>query len=218
MENYLFYAYLNFAKDNKQTFWPKLLSQPKAIIIIFSLVFVSCLSASVFALFNCLIGVIISITVELIFGGIFCWLSDKHHIDFCFEEYSKYKKYCNDLFLWMKSFDVNSIKDVKIVFDRITIKIDKMKAERESSNARLDKWLQILIIPVVIAIITAIVAKQISIEEMISYSISIIVLFAIIYGTILIFREISYLPQKHRIAQMECFANDLQAILDINKA
>ena len=118
----------------------------------------------------------------------------------------------------MKSFDVNSIKDVKIVFDRITIKIDKMKAERESSNARLDKWLQILIIPVVIAIITAIVAKQISIEKMISYSISIIVLFAIIYGTILIFREISYLPKKRRIAQMECFANDLQAILDINKA
>ena len=72
MENYLFYAYLNLAKDNKQTFWPKLLSQSKAIIIIFSLVFVSCLSASVFALFNCLIGVIISITVELIFGGIFC--------------------------------------------------------------------------------------------------------------------------------------------------
>ena len=215
MENYLFYAYLNFAKNNKQTFWPKLLSFPLWVIVFFALTCISLATGFILVFFNQSIAAGIAVLLELIFGGIFCWLSDRYRISFCIEEYVKYRKYCNALFLWMNSFEITSVEDIKNLLSRITSKIDKMKAENESSKTRLDKWLQILIIPVVIAIITAIIAKQNSLEEMISYTTIIIVLFVIVYSAMLIFREISYLPQKHRIAQMECFANDLQAILDI---
>ena len=89
-----------------------------------------------------------------------------------------------------------------------------MKTEEENSKARGDRWLQTLIIPAIIAIITAIITKQENIEEMIAYALAIVILFAVVYGIVAIIKTISFFPQKRRIEQMECFASDLQGVLD----
>ena len=34
MYRYLFYMYLEYLKENKLTFWPKLLKQPKGVILL----------------------------------------------------------------------------------------------------------------------------------------------------------------------------------------
>ena len=58
------------------------------------------------------------------------------------------------------------------------------------------------------------VTKQENIEEMIAYALTIVILFAMVYGTIAIIKSISFFHQKRRIEQMECFASDLQGVLD----
>ena len=104
-----------------------------------------------------------------------------------------------------KKFDIS-----KIDFDRL-----RKEFEKVANKNLLLKNLQQLVEERLARMLKNIIAKQNSLEEMISYTIVVIVLFVIVYSAMLIFREISYLPQKHRIAQMECIANDLQAILDI---
>ena len=56
--------------------------------------------------------------------------------------------------------------------------------------------------------------KQENIEEMLAYALVIVLLFAVVYGTIAIIKSIGSFPQKRRIEQMECFASDLQGVLD----
>lgn len=214
METYLFYAYLKYAKENKQSFWPKLLSRPLSVIIFFSLTLISCLGGAIFALLGWSIAALVGMIGEIIFGCIFYHFSEKYQIEFCVEEYGKYTEYCSNLHEWLKKFNRQSASEIQELYDRIQTKIVRMKTEEESSKARGDRWLQTLIIPAIIAIITAIITKQENVEEMIAYALAVVILFAVVYGTIAIVKSISFFPQKRRIEQMECFASDLQGVLD----
>jgi uncharacterized membrane protein YraQ (UPF0718 family) len=214
METYLFYAYLKYAKENKQSFWPKLLSRPISVIIFFSLTLLSCVCGAIFALLGWSIAALIGMVGEIVFGIIFYNCSEKYQIDFCVEEYDKYVEYCANLHKWLKKFNKPSADDIQELYDKIQAKITRMKTEEENSKARGDRWLQTLIIPAIIAIITTIIAKQENIEEMLAYALVIVILFAVVYGTIAIIKSIGSFPQKRRIEQMECFASDLQGVLD----
>ena len=41
MDRYLFYMYLEYLKENKLTFWPKLLKQPKVVILLIIAIVIS---------------------------------------------------------------------------------------------------------------------------------------------------------------------------------
>ena len=89
----------------------------------------------------------------------------------------------------------------------------RFELEEDKIKARGEKWLQTLIIPTIIAIITAVIAKQDSIEIMLTYTFAIVMIFAVVYGGISVIRSISFFPEKRRIKQMECFMNDLHSAL-----
>ena len=217
METYLFYAYLKYAKENKQSFWPKLLSRPVSVIIFFSLTLLSCVCGAIFALLRWSLVAAICVVLEIVFGSIFYCCSEKYRIEFCAEEYDKYKTYCVNLYGWLKKFEKQNKDDIQELHNRIQAKITRLKTEEEREKSRGDRWMQTLIIPTIIAIITAIIAKQESIETMFAYTFTIVTLFAVIYGAITMIKSISLFPQKRRIEQMECFASDLQGVLDSMK-
>ena len=214
METYLFYAYLKYAKENKQSFWPKLLSRPVSVIIFFLLTLLSCVCGAIFALLGWSIAALIGMVGEIVFGILFYNCSEKYHIEFCVEEYDKYTEYCSNLHKWLEKFNKQRPDEIRALYDKIQTKIARMKTEEENSKARGDRWLQTLIIPAIIAIITAIITKQENIEEMIAYALAIVILFAVVYGIVAIIKTISFFPQKRRIEQMECFVSDLQGVLN----
>ena len=214
METYLFYAYLKYAKENKQSFWPKLLSRPVSVIIFFLLTLLSCVCGAIFALLGWSIAALIGMVGEIVFGILFYNCSEKYQIEFCVEEYDKYTEYCSNLHKWLEKFNKQRPDEIRELYDKIQVKITRMKTEEENSKARGDRWLQTLIIPAIIAIITAIITKQENIGEMITYAFAVVILFAVVYGIVAIIKSISFFPQKRRIEQMECFASDLQGVLD----
>lgn len=212
METYLFYLYLKFAKENKQTFWPKLFSRPAGVIVFFILTLAACAVGAFSSLLGWDIVALISLGCEILFGAVFYYLSEKYRIDFCDSEYGKYEEYCLKL---LDHFEKTGIKkeDIGEVYDSVYKKIDCLKLEEDKIKARGEKWLQTLIIPTVIAIITAVIAKQDSIEIMLTYTFAIVIIFAVVYGGISVVRSISFFPEKRRIKQMECFMNDLHSVL-----
>ena len=214
METYLFYAYLKYTKESKLTFWPKLLDRPMSIIVFFSLTLLSCICGAIFALLGWFIAALIGVAAEIVFGSIFYHYSEKYQIEFSVKEYDKYLTYCSNLYKWLKEFNMQSADDIHELCRKIQSKIIRLKTDEENSKARVDRWLQTLIIPIVIVIITAIITKQENIEEMIAYAISVIVLFAVVYGIVVMIKSISLFPQRRRIEQMECFASDLQGVLN----
>ena len=214
METYLFYAYLKYAKENKQSFWPKLLSRPVSVIIFFLLTLLSCVCGAIFALLGWSIAALIGMVGEIVFGILFYNCSEKYQIEFCVEEYDKYTEYCSNLHKWLEKFNKQRPDEIRELYDKIQVKITRMKTEEKNSKARGDRWLQTLIIPAIIAIITAIITKQENIGEMITYAFAVVILFAVVYGIVTIIKSISFFPQKRRIEQMECFASDLQGVLN----
>lgn len=217
METYLFYAYLKYAKENKQSFWPKLLSRPRSVIIFFSLTLISCVCGAILALLGWSVAALIGIIGEIVFGIVFYNCSEKYQIEFCVEEYDKYAEYCSNLHKQLEKFNKQSTDDIQELHDKIQAKIARLKAEEENSKVRGDRWLQTLVIPAVIAIITAIITKQDNVNTMLAYAFAIVTLFSVIYGAIVIIKSISFFPKKRRIEQMECFASDLQGVLDLIK-
>lgn len=215
MDTYLFYAYLKYAKENKQSFWPKLLSKPVGVIIFFSLTLIFCLCGTISMLMGWTLVAGISILGEVVFSIFLCHYLEKYQIKFCIEEYDKYKDYCLKLYEWIKQFDVQNRDNIQVLHDRIQTKIVRLKEEEH--HLRGDHWLQTLIIPVIITIIAAVVANQTSVETVLAEAVTILMVFGIIYGFVIMIINIGLFPQKRQIRQMECFASDLQGVLDLIK-
>lgn len=212
METRLFYSYLKFAKENKQTFWPKLLGRPIGVIVFFILTLGSCFAGAISSLCGWRIVASIALMCEIGFGAVFYYLSEKYRIDFCDSEYGKYKDYCLNLSDHFEKIGIKK-EDISEICNSVCKKIDGLRLEEDKIKARGEKWLQTLIIPTIIAIITAVIAKQDSIEIMLTYTFAIVIVFAVVYGGVSVMRSISYFPEKRRIKQMECFASDLQSVL-----
>jgi len=47
--------------------------------------------------------------------------------------------------------------------------------------------------------------------------VSIMLIFGVVYGLIVLFRTVGDLPLKRRINQMQCFAEDLQSTMDMEQ-
>lgn len=217
METYLFYAYLKYSKENNQSFWPKLISRPANVIVFFVLTIISSICGLIFSLCQWHIASTISISFEILFTTIFYFVSEKYRIDFSTAKYEDYKSYCLKLYDWIKEFDIGTVDRVEALYQNVVAKKQQLELEEENKNSRGERWLQTLIIPVIIAIITTASSRQENMSEMIVSTFLIISMFIVVYGAISAIRSIINFPQKRKIKQMECFATDLNALLSIIK-
>lgn len=216
METYLFYAYLKYAKKNELTFLPKLFSLPRWAIVFFVLTIIACLGGAIFTLIGSYILSLLSLALEIIFGAIFYYLYEKYQVNYSDYEYENYKEHCLTLMNWLKEFEVE-IDDIRDIYDSIGNKIEQLKAEEDKANSSVERWLNALIIPTIIAIIAGVIDKQDDIANMITYPITIVILFAVAYGLISVVRKMIHFPEKRKIEQMECFSNDLRGIMFFTK-
>ena len=211
METYLFYLYLKFARDNKQTFWPKLLSRPVTVIIFFILTLVACIAGTILSLCGKTSIALITLVGEIVCVIFFNFFTERYKINFCDSEYGTYEEYCMKLLEFLKQYKISE-NDLPEIYERICNKMDNMKTEEDKIKLRNERWLQTLIIPTVIALITAVIAKQNDVMQMLTYTFTIVIIFSVIYGIFSLIKSITFFHKKHKIKQMECFANDLNSI------
>lgn len=207
--------YLKFQKDNNKPQWKNLLKVPIAIWCIF-LLSILCLAfgaglsfdsdskwTSVLFMF---LATVLSITLNI-------WI-DRYSINHSQKELDVYRTYLETLSSWLVLNEFSSTQSVQLLLERITNKLHELQTEQKERNARFDKWVQVLVIPVVLAIITASLKSETDIANIIVYSIAVIMLFLVLYCIFNLFRGLIWFPKKRIIEQLGCFSNDLQSILD----
>lgn len=214
MEKYIFYAYLNHLKDTKQTFWPRLFKLPKHIIVVLFITVLSAISASLFLITNIKLATIISLILELVLCGATSCFIERYQIKYSTDNFAEYKKYCINLKFWLTNYDVKDIEAVRDIQSRILKKIATTKDEEQRTSDNTFKWLQALIIPIIIAIVTAFVSSNVDMTTTIVNVFSFLILFAIVYGIYITIKNIIGFSQKRKTQQLECFASDLQGVLD----
>lgn len=78
----------------------------------------------------------------------------------------------------------------------------------------VDKWLQGFATPVVISVVTAVIAGHNATEEKIATTVILFIVSALVWYLCWVGAKMLNYNSKRKVKQLECFASDLQGIID----
>ena len=215
MERYLFYMYLEYLKENKLTFWPKLWKQPKIAIILMLVVVLSWLASFVISFFKTTqYWSIVTLAMEIISCVILYFYTEHYMIACSKKRTNEYCDYCKKIKNWLNSCNVNDEEKIKVLLGRVNESMKEIEIIEQKSQDRIEKWLQALVIPIVLAIITTILGSNSDMNGMITGISTVIILFISVYMIYIAVSKIVSFPNKRMHEQLKCFSSDLQGVLD----
>lgn len=216
MHKILFYNYIKFQKKEKDGIFKALLRLPIFIIIILVLS-LACMLVSVPALiFNVPdIFQMILMIIEFILTIIIYVYTDKYKVDSCKIKLSKFHDYCAKVYTWLGEMGVilneQNIVELKL---RLMDEVKNEEAKRTQSRERCDKWIQVLIIPIFLAVFTVIIKAQNELNKIIKNAFIFLILISFIAIIIFAVRNVIDFFSKRELELLKNFANDLQGVLD----
>ena len=236
MEKRLFQLYLNEIQKKENNAWKHVFCTPLRIWLKFALVIVSLIVTFVCTgLYNVSIpiqiwnriysGGIILGTVASLLLCIFLHLDiEKYEIQISDKTIKDYWNYCYDIRNWFKRIlpcDSSCENDVSLNIKSVQDRIDKyyktLKRIQKQCNERIDKWVQVLAIPFILAIVSAIVEKNEDTVNAISTVFSVLIIFIFLACVVWVIWSMIKMFRKRRLEQIKCFSEDLQGAIDCIK-
>lgn len=215
MEDKLFYAYLKYQKDSLRNAWSNLLKLDWRVLLPFAISITSTVSTLVLTLVSPLCSWNwISVAVMASSYIVLMHTTEDSRIKRSHEKLVEYCDYCAEMKIWLAGFLIDSKEKIVCIRERILGKISNIRNAHEKSTAGVDKWLQGFATPVVIAVITAVIAGEDATEEKIVTTVTVIMLFASVWYLCSVGAKMLNFNGKRKVEQLECFASDLQGILD----
>ncbi len=214
MNNYLFYSYLKWQKDNNDSSIKKLLKLPKPAIVLLILLSISCIT-TIILLFIQLSLSYIALAFEFIIVVITFFYSERMLIKTSINNLESYRNYCFKLYTWICTFSVTEKEDINELMNRILESKNNLAIIKVRQLERIDRWMQVLVIPIVLAIVNNLISKQTDINQVTVYILTILALFATIYFFIYAAIAAMNIFNKKKINQYQSFADDLQGIIDV---
>ena len=220
MEQILYKNYLKYLKENKTPLYKALLSIPKcAAGILVALV----LSGVVTFVFMCAEKlrqyIIIPLAFEVVFSIVAYFYSEHYEINNSEKYLENYKEYCGDIYNWLKNTSISvektSIIEIK---RRIDDKLEKMEKSKEKNRNTIERIVQVIIIPFVLAMFAALIKNESDANVIVAYGVYFIffpiALLVMMFGLFEVFSMIN----KNEFNKLKKFSDDLQGILDTQYA
>lgn len=215
MEDKLFYAYLKYQKDSMRNAWSNLLKLHWTVLLPFGISIISTLSTLALTLVSPLCGWNwISVAVMSLSYFVLMHTTESFQIKRSHEKFAEYCDYCAEMKLWLAGFSIDSKEKIASIKDRISGKISDITSSHEKSTAGMDKWLQGFATPIVLAIITTVIAGEDATEEKVAMTCVIVLVFALTWYLCSVGAKMLNFNRKRKLEQLECFVSDLQGILD----
>jgi hypothetical protein len=216
MEYHLLNSYLKFQKDQRAPFH-KIIKRIPIPIILFLIIAMACLVASVIILFT--MGVnfwfYICSIAEAVFAFILCFAQDHWEIKHSYERYTDFKKRAQDLYNWLDQYNIRTKDEIEVIQLRLTNDLEKNEKSKRQNSEKADKWMQTLVIPMILAIVTALISNQTDIQIVISYVFSLLAVLGMIYGIVWMVRSVSGIFDDMRRSNIKLFIKDLQSVIDV---
>ena len=126
-----------------------------------------------------------------------------------------YKEYCDKILQWLIDCGIIVTKENIIeLMLRVEKEIEKAEKQRAITRERIDKWIQILIIPILLAVFSAIIKAQTDLTVLFAYTFAfLIVLGSIALAFINCYNILDFF-KKRKLEQLKSLYNDLQGVLD----
>lgn len=216
MESILFDSYRKYQKEHKDNFIKAIFKLP-IWAQIFLVIIVLCLAYSVLVVFvPCLrVAYGYCLAVEVLTCVALYFYTENYQIKTSDSRLFVYQEYCEKIKQWLVSVGVNvTPENIKEIMKRTNKRIALLEKKRKERRDRIDKWIQILIIPILLAIFSAVIKEQTDLSLLLVYAVSMIVAIASIGLAFLNIYNIIDFFQKRKLEQMKSFAEDLQGVLD----
>lgn len=215
MEEKLFYAYLKYQKDGRKNAWANLLKLHWPILMLFAVSLASTIATLVVSLIPTLnLWSWVGVAIMVIGYTALTYTAESFQIKRSHEKFAEYCDYCAELLHWLACFSIDSKEKITSIKDRILAKISDIATSYEKSTSGMDKWVQGFAIPIVLTIVTTIIAGTDAAEDKAAMISVIVLVFFLVWYLCNIGAKMLNFNKKRKLEQLECFASDLQGILD----
>lgn len=217
MELLLYKSYLKHLQDNKLSMNEAIKKIPKLTLILLIMLLIIVIGTIVIICVEKLRGYsFIALIIEAVAACI-VFLYDQHYeIKNSNLDIEKYKKYCAGLFEWLKEKTSISVdrKDIIDIKKRIDNRIEEYEQRQQRTFDIIIRFVQTLIIPIYLAVLTVVLNKQFDISMIFVYGFGAIIIPLFVAVTSFGFVSFVNLFRKNEIEKMKSFSKDLQGILD----
>ncbi len=214
MDERVFICYLNYQKSNNPDISKKLKVLPLDIWVLMIAVVISICGAIGSVCKGWDYASYIFLFCEVVLSILFYWRFENYRIKISKISLEKHREYCLNIEDWLKTIKIEKYEHIELVYKRITERIVKNENEHKNSSDRLDKWVQVLAVPVLLCFITEIIKSDADLVVAVANLFVVIFISIIGFSSVYIFRFLKWFPIKREIAQMQYFAEDLRSILD----
>ena len=212
MDEILFDGYRKYQKCLKGNIIKTVLRLPIGAIVIIALAFASMVLSFVFR-FNESLQWLSSVffLIEILTCISSHFYIENFRIKTSNKRLVSYLEYCSNLYAWIKSTGVAaSAQNIQTIMTRVEKRVALLEGKRKHVQDTIWHIVNILIIPLLLAIFSSWMKDQTNLPDLIAASLSIV----FFVGSIGLLYTVFSIFQKHRIEQLRCFFEDLQGIID----
>lgn len=216
MELLLYRSYLKYLKDNRVPMSKAFKKMPKTMVSLLIILLLSAISVIVVICIEKIrIYFYAAIAIEVIIAFAVFLYGQHYEIKNSDQDIKKYKTYCTNLFLWLSNTSVSvERKDIIELKNRMVNRLEKHEQKQQRTYDVAIRFIQVLIIPIVLTVLTVVLNKQIDISLIFAYGFIAIMILSFLAVTSFGFISFFNLIRKNESEKMKSFVNDLQGILD----
>ena len=217
MEEILYKNHFKYLKENKTPLYKALLSIPKcAADLLVALI----LSGAISLVFQCPEKsrqyFIIPLAFEVVFSIVTYFYSEHYEINNSEKYLKNYKEQCDDIYSWLQDISILVSKDSNNEIKRcIDVKLEKMEKTKEKYRKTIERIIQVIIIPFVLAMFAALIKNESDANVIVAYGVDFIFFPIALLITIFGLFEVFNMINKNEFNKLKNFSDDLQGILDI---
>ena len=229
--------YIKHMEEMDKKLWKRITSLPRKIIVQM-LIALSCITLTILssALTNvdvkisndpelwsiiCTIVYVLSAIIAVLFCAISQISIGKYEIEISTKTIDEYWTYCYTTKNWIVDLlglkdtsEMSVVKEIGAIKDRVDAYRKELIDDAEKRANRMDKWVQALAVPFVLAIITAVIDKNDDIGKAVAVILAIVIIGIVLFGIVWLSNNFKSLLRKQKDEQLKLLSEDLQGIID----
>lgn len=216
MHTILFDSYRKFQKENKQNFVKTIFKLPLGAKFLLGGLAL-CLLYSLLAYFIdfCKNTYFICLILQVVLCIGLYFYTENFQIKNSDYRLIIYQEYCYEIKVWLIKIGIIASKEnITELVSRLEKEIQKTESQRIATRERVEKWIQILIIPILLAVFSAIIREQTDLTTLFTYAVAFLITLGSIALAFLNCYNVFDFFKKRKLEQLKSLCNDLQGVLD----
>lgn len=221
MENYIFYCYKKWLKETEDSILKQISKLPVGATILLSFLILSLIAIIVFVIMSefdqkWINWAYVSIGFESVVIIITSIYSEKNQITYSKKNFENYKNRCSKLEEFLSQYGITN-NFIPTLIERYNAKISEIEELIKRRHEVVNKFMEMLLIPISALILGAMLDKDTSIPETLLLGGRGLIIISLVYGIIVfmlfLYDAIMRIPEN----KYKQFVADLQSFLDIEK-